>query len=108
MVAVLGVVASACEWRAVGFGPERRRNNAEETAFSADDVDTLGVVWSSPLPRPDAPSGTTTEPIVADGRVYVTRSLFATDGGVWVSARPEAELHALLIPVARMMNERNV
>jgi outer membrane protein assembly factor BamB len=87
VVTVLGVVASACEWRAVGFGPERRRNNAEETAFSADDVDTLGVVWSSPLPRPDAPSGTTTEPIVADGRVYVTRNLFATDGGVWVSAR---------------------
>lgn len=79
------VLLSGCFWSQPGFGPEHRRHNPNEDALTIDNVDTLGEQWSVELDRPDV-GGTTSEAIVADGRVYVSRAIAATDGGIYAHA----------------------
>jgi hypothetical protein len=76
---VVGLVLSACQWAQVGFGPEHRRYNPDEMDLTIANVASLAQAWSVEVP------GAETEPIVADGRVYVTRVVLHSDsGGVWV------------------------
>jgi len=78
-----GLLLASCQWPQVGFGPEHRRHNTIETDLTIDNVASLAPVWSTAVP------GARTEPIVADGRVYVTRASEASGGatgGVWVRA----------------------
>jgi outer membrane protein assembly factor BamB len=83
--AAIGVVAatallSGC-WMQIGFGPEHRNFNDSEDTLTVDNVGSLTEVWSVEIP------GTATEPIVSEGRVFVTRSgsgsvgVRALDGG---------------------------
>jgi hypothetical protein len=85
-VVATGLALSACQWPQVGFGPEHQRHNPSETDLTLDNVASLAPMWSVDVP------GARTEPIVADGRVYVTRDIRGTDaGGVWVRALSAAD-----------------
>jgi outer membrane protein assembly factor BamB len=89
--AAVALLAAGCQWRQAGYGPEHRRHNTVEDGVTLANVASLSVKWSTPLEQVDDPEnpqlGMDSEPIVADGRVYVGHTL-GTDanGGAWVRA----------------------
>jgi outer membrane protein assembly factor BamB len=69
-VIVVGValLAAACDWQQVRFGPERTGYSPFEAALSPSNVGRLTEQWTAGL------IGAGSDPVVADGHVYVTAS----------------------------------
>jgi outer membrane protein assembly factor BamB len=69
-VALVGAVTllAGC-WTQVGFGPAHRWHNDAETALTAENAATLTERWSA-----EVRATYVSEPMVSDGRVYVTRA----------------------------------
>jgi hypothetical protein len=65
---LVGVVllAASCNWPLVGFGPDRTGYSASETAISPANVGQLSQQWTADLIGPGS------DPVVADGHVFVT------------------------------------
>ena len=72
-VAVAATMASACDWGAHRFGPERAAYNPGEDVVGTGNVADLEEAWSATLD----PLSTSVDPIVAGGRVFVA----ANEGG---------------------------
>jgi outer membrane protein assembly factor BamB len=84
-LAATTLLLSGCLWTQFGYGPEHRRENPVDDGLNLDTVGTLAEVWSTEL-GPAGNGGFDSEPVVADGHVYVGHSIGAVEGGVSVHA----------------------
>lgn len=71
-VLLLALVLAAC-WPQLGYGPGNTRFNPVETELTRDDVASLSERWRTSI------DGYMTEPVVADGRVYVAHKRYNAD-----------------------------
>lgn len=59
--------ASGCFWEQPGYGPEHTRYNPSEDTLTADNVGAISERWSV-----DFPGRTLSEPLISEGRVYLS------------------------------------
>jgi outer membrane protein assembly factor BamB len=68
LVALMAVVALPGCWLQIGAGPGHTRHQAFDGGLTAANVATLHELWSVEVP------GTLSEPMVSEGRVFVTHT----------------------------------
>jgi hypothetical protein len=68
----VGLMLSGC-WPQIGYGPDHRRQNPDETAITAGTVASLRQAWAVDVATDD-------EPIVSGGRVFVGYDTTSTFG----------------------------